>query len=58
MVPGGGAMYLADAFDLTPGLDYIPNHHEQASSIAAETYSRINGRLGCALVTTGLRQMR
>ena len=53
MVPGGGAMYLADAFGNTPGLDYIPNHHEQASSIAAEAYSRINGRLGCALVTTG-----
>ena len=53
MVPGGGAMYLVDAFGATPGLDYVPNHHEQASSIAAEAYARINGRLGCALVTTG-----
>lgn len=53
LVPGGGAMYLADAFGNTPGLDYIPNHHEQASSIAAEAFARINGRLGCAVVTTG-----
>ena len=53
LVPGGGAMYLCDAFGNTPGLDYVPNHHEQASSIAAEAYSRVNGRLGCALVTTG-----
>jgi acetolactate synthase-1/2/3 large subunit len=53
LVPGGGAMYLADAFGATPGLTYVANHHEQASSIAAEAYSRINGRLGCAVVTTG-----
>ncbi|MFV0280220.1 MAG: thiamine pyrophosphate-binding protein [Rhodoblastus sp.] len=53
LVPGGGAMYLCDAFGNTPDLAYIPNHHEQASSIAAEAYSRVNGRLGCALVTTG-----
>lgn len=53
LVPGGGSMYLVDAFGKCPGIDYVANHHEQASSIAAEAYSRINGRLGCALVTTG-----
>lgn len=53
LVPGGGAMYLDDAFGNCPGLSYVANHHEQASSIAAEAYARINGRLGCALVTTG-----
>ena len=53
LVPGGGAMYLDDAFGMAEGLDYVANHHEQASSIAAEAYARINGRLGCALVTTG-----
>jgi acetolactate synthase-1/2/3 large subunit len=53
MVPGGGAMFLIDAFGRSTELDYVPNHHEQASSIAAEAYSRINGRLGCAVVTTG-----
>ena len=53
LVPGGGAMYLVDAFGNCPGLTYVANHHEQASSIAAEAYARINGHLGCALVTTG-----
>lgn len=53
LVPGGGAMYLCDAFGNTTGLDYVPNHHEQASSIAAEAFARVNGHLGCALVTTG-----
>lgn len=53
LVPGGGAMYLVDAFGKCEDLTYVANHHEQASSIAAEAYSRINGRLGCAVVTTG-----
>ncbi|NNM74529.1 thiamine pyrophosphate-binding protein [Enterovirga aerilata] len=53
LVPGGGAMYLVDAFGRCPDLSYVSNHHEQASAIAAEAYSRVNGRLGCALVTTG-----
>ena len=53
LVPGGGAMFLVDAFGNHPDLAYVPNHHEQASAIAAEAYARINGRLGCAVVTTG-----
>ena len=39
LVPGGGAMYLDDAFGACPGLDYVANHHEQASAIAAEAYA-------------------
>lgn len=53
LVPGGGSMYLVDALGQNPDIQFVPNHHEQASSIAAEAYSRISGRLGCALVTTG-----
>ncbi|WP_324667126.1 Thiamine pyrophosphate-binding protein [Mycobacterium canetti] len=53
LVPGGGAMYLVDALGLNQDLRYVPTHHEQAAAIAAEAYSRINGRLGCVLVTTG-----
>jgi acetolactate synthase-1/2/3 large subunit len=52
LVPGGGAMYLVDAAGQS-GLSCVPNHHEQASSIAAEAYSRVTGRFGVALVTTG-----
>ena len=53
LVPGGGAMYLVDALAQNRDIRYIPTHHEQAAVIAAEAYSRVNGHLGCALVTTG-----
>ena len=45
MVPGGGAMFLDDAIGLAEGLDYVPNHNEQASSICAEAYSRVSENL-------------
>jgi acetolactate synthase I/II/III large subunit len=53
LVPGGGAMHLVDALGQNHDLRYVPTHHEQAAAIAAEAYSRINGHLGCALVTSG-----
>ena len=53
LVPGGGAMHLVDAVGLNNRIQYVATHHEQAASISAEAYSRITGKLGCALVTTG-----
>lgn len=53
LVPGGGAMFLCDALGQAEGVEFVPNHNEQASSIAAEAYARVNGHLGVALVTTG-----
>ncbi|HIE88246.1 MAG TPA: thiamine pyrophosphate-binding protein [Gammaproteobacteria bacterium] len=53
LVPGGGAMHLVDALGQNKNIEYIPTHHEQAATIAAEAYSRIPDSLGCALVTTG-----
>lgn len=53
LVPGGGNMYLADAIGKHPKLDYVPHHHEQAASIAAEAYGRVIENVGVALVTTG-----
>jgi acetolactate synthase-1/2/3 large subunit len=52
-VPGGGAMHLNDSLWHHPGLVSVSNLHEQASAMAAETYSKVTGNLGCALVTTG-----
>lgn len=52
-VPGGGAMHLNDSLGRTPGLEYVSNLHEQASSIAAEAYARITNVLGVAMVTSG-----
>jgi acetolactate synthase I/II/III large subunit len=53
MVPGGGAMHLNDSLGKNPQVDFVCNHHEQASAIAAEAYARVTGHLGLALVTTG-----
>lgn len=53
LVPGGGNMFLVDAVGQQVGLEAVPNHHEQASALAAEAYSRITERLGVALVTSG-----
>lgn len=51
-VTGGGAMHLNDAIKKS-GINYICNHHEQASAIAAEGYSRVSGKLGVVCVTSG-----
>ena len=53
MISGGGAMHLNDAIGKCKGLEYICNHHEQASAIGAEGYSRVSDRLGVVIVTTG-----
>src|ERR1035437_10241265 len=53
LVTGGGAMHLNDALARCADLTYVCNHHEQASAIAAESYSKATNNLGVALVTTG-----
>ena len=52
-VVGGGAMHLNDSFGHQKGLNCIYNHHEQASAIAAEAYSRINNKTALCCVTSG-----
>ncbi len=51
MVSGGGAMHLNDS--LGRYIPYTANHHEQACSIAAEGYARVNQNLAVVNVTTG-----
>ena len=53
MISGGGAMHLNDAIGRCKSLRYICNHHEQATAIGAEGYSRVSDRLGVSIVTTG-----
>lgn len=53
LLPGGGAMHLVDAAGKHPRLKAVPCLHEQACAIAAEAYSRVNEKLGVAIVTTG-----
>ena len=53
MFPGGGAMHLVDSLGRNEKLEYVTLLHEQACTMAAETYSRIDYNMGVALVTTG-----
>lgn len=52
-VVGGGAMHLNDAFGHCKALNCVYCHHEQACSIAAEGYYRVNNRIAGVCVTTG-----
>lgn len=52
-VTGGGAMHLNDAFGHHDRLHCTYNHHEQASAIAAEAYTRLTGTLAAVCVTSG-----
>jgi acetolactate synthase-1/2/3 large subunit len=53
MVTGGGAMHLNHSFGTHPGIEVVYNHHEQACSIAAESYYRVNNELAVCNVTSG-----
>ena len=53
MVTGGGAMHLNHSFGMNNDLKCIFNHHEQACTIAAEAYYRVNNKLAVANVTSG-----
>ena len=52
-ITGAGNLAIIDAV-LTDGtIKLIYSHHEQAAVMEAQGYSRISGKLGVALVTTG-----
>ena len=52
-VVGGGAMHLNDSLGHHKKLHVTYCHHEQAASMAAESYSRLNIRPSFVNVTTG-----
>ena len=53
LVTGGGAMHLNESLVRFPEIEPVCNLHEQASAIAAETYSKATNHLGVAIVTSG-----
>ncbi|MFZ9595466.1 MAG: thiamine pyrophosphate-binding protein [Bdellovibrionia bacterium] len=53
MVTGGGAMHLNDAIGRQKKINYVACHHEQACSMAAESYFRATGQIAAVNVTTG-----
>jgi acetolactate synthase-1/2/3 large subunit len=52
-VSGGGCIFLIDSLGTTEGVKYVATHHEQAASIAAEGYARMNNKLGACIITSG-----
>jgi len=53
MVSGGGIMHLVDSVGKNGRMHYYCNYHEQACAHSAEVYSRVTGKIGVCLVTTG-----
>lgn len=53
MITGGGAMHLNDSVGKCKDIEYICNHHEQASAIGAEGYARASGKPAVVVVTSG-----
>jgi acetolactate synthase-1/2/3 large subunit len=53
MLTGGGAMHLNDAMGRVDGMQYVCCHHEQSLAMAAESYTRLSGRIAAVNVTTG-----
>lgn len=52
-VVGGGAMHLNDSLGHKKELKVIYHHHEQAASMAAEAYARVDNKIACVCVTSG-----
>ncbi len=53
LISGGGCIHLIDSIGKNKKIKFICNHHEQASAIAAESYSRVTEKISACLVTTG-----
>ena len=52
-ITGAGNLAIIDAIARDGEVKLIYSHHEQAAAMEAQGYSRITGKLGVVLVTTG-----
>ena len=53
MLPRGAALHLIHSAGLSKKLKFIPTLHEQASAMAADSYSRVTKNIGVAFATSG-----
>ncbi|MCK9581989.1 MAG: thiamine pyrophosphate-binding protein, partial [Methanoregula sp.] len=53
LISGGGNMHLINSVGKNKRIKYYCNHHEQATAMAAEAYSRVSNNMGVCFVTTG-----
>jgi acetolactate synthase-1/2/3 large subunit len=52
-ITGAGNLAIVDALARDKRIKVVFSHHEQAAVMEAQGYSRVSGKLGVALVTTG-----
>lgn len=52
-ITGAGNLAIIDSFSTAPQIQIVFSHHEQAAVMEAIGYSKISGKPGVALVTTG-----
>ncbi|MCL4147591.1 UNVERIFIED_CONTAM: hypothetical protein GTU68_029069 [Idotea baltica] len=51
--PGGSALHIYDAIFRQKDIKHVLVRHEQAATHAADAYSRVTGKVGTVLVTSG-----
>lgn len=52
-ISGGASLHLIHSVAENSSIEYICNHHEQASAMCADSYSRITGDIGVVIATSG-----
>lgn len=52
-ITGAGNLAIVDALVRDSNIEIVYSHHEQAAVMEAQGYSRVTGKIGVALVTTG-----
>jgi acetolactate synthase I/II/III large subunit len=53
VLTGGCIVHIIDSIAQHPNINYLPVHHEQAGAMAADAFSRVTGKIGVALATSG-----
>lgn len=53
VITGGASVHMIDSLAKNSEIDYICAQHEQASAMMADAYSRVSGKLGTAISTSG-----
>jgi acetolactate synthase I/II/III large subunit len=52
-ITGGAIVHIFDSIEKNKDIQYICPQHEQAAAMAADAYSRITGKIGVAIATSG-----
>lgn len=53
VVTGGAVAHMIDSVAARRDIDYICMQHEQSTAMAADAYSRVSGKIGATLSTSG-----